>query len=125
MHIINNQNPSTLALRTADDDDFLLSCRSSSSKEMVDEQARGGRDIGKVGGLVGETDGRAPDGGEGEKLNLGAGVMIPLRLGDLDICFPATAAGSCRGKRLEYFMSCITLRWSTMVLMVGLSNGSF
>jgi hypothetical protein len=70
-------------------------------------------------------DGRALDGGDCEKLNLGVGVIIPLRLGDLDICFPATAAGSCRGKRLEYFMSCITLRCSTMVLMVSLSNGSF
>ncbi len=124
MHI-NNQNPSTLALRTAEDDDFWLSCRSSSSNERVEEQARGGRDADKAGGLVGETDGRAFDGGDGEKLNLGAGVTIPLRLGDLDICFPATAAGSCSGKRVEYFMSCITLRCSTIVLIVGLSNGSF
>lgn len=126
MHLTDNQNPSTLGLRMDDDDDdFRLSCRSSSSNESVEEQARGGRDIGKAGGLVGEMDGRAPDGGDGEKLNLGAGVMIPLRLGDRDICFPATAAGSCRGKRLEYFMSCINLRCSTMVLIVGLSNGSF
>ena len=51
--------------------------------------------------------------------------MIPLRLGDLDICFPAMVAGSCRGKRQEYFMSCMILRCSTMALMVGLSDGSF
>lgn len=126
---IYNQNPSTLPLRRADDDDddddFLLSCRSSSTKERVEEQARGGRVKGRAGRLVGETDGWALDGGDGEQLNLGAGVMIPFRLGDLDICFPAMVAGSCRGKRQEYFMSCIILRCSTMVLIVGLSEGSF
>jgi hypothetical protein len=125
MHIIDIQKPSTLALRTVDDDDFRLSCRSSSSKERVEEQARGGRDKGKAGRLVGETDGRALDGGDGEKLNLGAGVMIPFRLGDFDILFPATVAGSCRGKRQEYFTSGMVLRPSTTVLMVGLSEGSF
>lgn len=125
MHIMDNQKPSTLALRTVDDDDLRLSCRSSSSKERVEEQARGGSDKGKAGRLVGETDGRALDGGDGEKLNLGAGVIIPFRLGDFDIIFPATVAGSCRGKRQEYFMSCMILRCSTTVLMVGLSEGSF
>lgn len=107
LHTIDNQKPSTLGLRKVDvdDEDFLLSCRSRSSKERVEEQARGGRDTGTTGGLVGETERWVLDGGEGEKLSLGAGVMIPLRLGDLDICFPATAAGSCRGNRQEYFMS--------------------
>ena len=125
MHIINNQNPSTLGLLMVADDDLPLSCLSSSSNERVEEQARGGRVNGKAGGLVGETDRRAPDGGDGEKLDFGAGVMIPFRLGDLDICFPAIAAGSCRGNRQEYFMSWMILRCSTMVLMVGLSDGSF
>ena len=126
LHTIDNQKPSTLGLRKVDvdDEDFLLSCRSRSSKERVEEQARGGRDTGTTGGLVGETERWVLDGGEGEKLSLGAGVMIPLRLGDLDICFPATAAGSCRGNRQEYFMSWMILRCSTMVLMVGLSKGS-
>jgi hypothetical protein len=125
MHIIDNQKPSTPALRIdEDDDDFRLSCRSSSSNERVEEQARGGRDKGRVVRLVGEIDGWALDGGDGEKLDLGAGIMIPLRLGDLDICFPIVA-GSCRGKREENFMSCMILRCSTMVLMVGLSDGSF
>lgn len=107
MHNIHNQNPSTLALGTVDDDDFRLSSRwSSSSIVTMVEQARGGRrDIGRAGRLVGETDGRAFDGGEGEKLSLGAGVTIPLRLGDLDMCFPANAAGSCKGNLHEYFMS--------------------
>ena len=77
-----------------DDDDFLLSWRSSSSKEMVEEQARGGREMGTAVGLVGERARWVIDGGEGEKLSLGAGVMIPLRLGDLDMCFPANPAGS-------------------------------
>lgn len=122
-HIIDNQNPSTLALGTADDD-FRLCCRPSSSKVRVEEQARGGRDIGRAGRLVGEMDGRALDGGEGEKLNRGTGVTIPLRLGDLDMCFPANA-GSCKGNLLEYFISCTILRCSTTVLIVGLSDGSF
>lgn len=99
MHFIHNQNPSTLVLLTVDDEDFRLSCRSSSTKQVVEEQARGGRVAGKAGRLVGETDGLALDGGDGEKLNLDAGVMIPLRLGDLDICFPANVAGSCKGNR--------------------------
>lgn len=94
IQIINTQNPSTLGLRIVDDDDLRLSCLSSSSKVTVDEQARGGRVEGRASGLVGESDARAPDGGDGEKLNLGAGVTIPLRLGDLDICLPAITAGS-------------------------------
>lgn len=98
MHIIHNQNPSTLGLRT-EDDDLRLSCLSRSSRESVEEQARGGRDAGKIGRLVGEMEGLAPDGGDGEKLNLGAGVMIPLKLGDFDICLPEIMAGSCKGKR--------------------------
>lgn len=96
MHTINNQYPSTLALLLVDDVDFRLSCRSSDSKDNVEEQVRGGRNTGRAG-LVGETEYRALEGGDGEKLNLGAGVMIPLRLGDFDICFPAILAGSCRG----------------------------
>ena len=127
MHIIHNQNPSTLALRTVvvDDDDFRLSCLSKSSKERVEEQARGGSIAGRMSRLVGETEGLALDGGDGEKLNLGAGVMIWLKLGDFDICFPESVAGSCKGNRQEYFMSCMNLRCSTTVLMVGLSDGSF
>lgn len=112
------------------EDDLWLSCLSSSSNEIVEEQARGGRVNGKAGGLVGETDSRELDvggggGGGGEKLNLAVGVMIPLRLGDLDICLPVIAAGSCRGNRQEYFTSWMLLRCSTMVLIVGLSDGSF
>lgn len=122
---MDNQNPSTLALLEAEDDDFRDSCRSSSSNERVDEQARGGSKMGTPDHLGGEMDGRAADGGDGEKLNLGAGLTIPLRLGDLDICFPEIAAGSCSGNRQEYFMSCIFLRCSTTVLIVGLSDGSF
>lgn len=121
---INNQYPSTLALLRVADDDLLLSCLSDSSNGSVEEHARGGSANGRLGGLVGETDIRALDGGDGEKFDLGAGVMMPLRLGDLDICFPAIAAGSCRGNRQEYFRSWMILRCSTMVLMVGLSDGS-
>lgn len=120
---IHNQNPSTPVRRKADDDDFRLPCLLSSSSEC-EEQARGGRDNGREC-LDGDTDSRAPEGGDGEKLNLGAGVMMPLRLGDLAICFPATAAGSCKGNRQECFISCMLLRRSTIVLIVGLSDGSF
>lgn len=123
---INNQNPSTLALRLVDDDDFRLSCRSIPSKERIEEQVRGGRDIGSGGGgaLVGEMDGLVID-GDGEKQALGTGVMMPFRLGDLDIFFPEIVPGSCNGNRHEYFMSCTVFRCSTTVLMVGLSEGSF
>lgn len=93
MNIIDNQNPSTLALLEAEDDDLRLSCLSSSSKERLEEQARGGR-IGTPDHLGGEMGTGAPDGGDGEKLNLGAGQMMPLRLGDLDMCFPEFDAGS-------------------------------
>ncbi|KAE8666767.1 hypothetical protein F3Y22_tig00112491pilonHSYRG00238 [Hibiscus syriacus] len=110
-------------LRVADDD-LRLSCLSSSSNDMLEEHASGGSVDGKLGGLVGEKDILAPEGGNYEKLDLGAGVMIPLRLGDLDICFLAIAAGSCRGNQHEYFMSWMILRCSTMVFMVGLSDGS-
>jgi len=119
---INTQKPSTLDRRDIEDEDFLLSCRSISSN---DEQERGGRDNGKANGLVGEIDGLFV-GGDGEKLNLvGAGVMIPLRLGDLDIFFPLNDPGSWSGNRDVNLMSCMTLRCSTMVLIVGLSDGSF
>lgn len=91
----------------------------------MEEQARGGSTVGKMGCLVGEMEGLALDGGDGEKLNLGAGVMTPLKLGDFDICFPDNVAGSCKGNRQEYFMSCVNFRRSTTVLMVGLSEGSF
>ena len=104
MNIIDNQNPSTLALLEAEDDDLRLSCLSSSSKERLEAQARGGRR--RMGPppdhLGGETDTGIPDGGDGEKLNRGAGQ-----------------------NRHEYFKSCIILRCSTTVLMVGLSDGSF
>ena len=125
MNIIDNQNPSTLALLEAEDDDLRLSCLSSSSKERVEEHARGGRRMGTPDHLGGDTDGGAAAGGDGEKLDLGAGLMMPLRLGDLDICFPEIVAGSRSGNRQEYFKSCIILRCSTTVLMVGLSDGSF
>lgn len=126
MCIMDNQNPSTLALLVTEDDDLRDSWRSSSSNERVEEQARGGSKRGTPDHLGGEMDVlAAAEGGDGEKLNLGAGVMIPLRLGDLDINFLEIAAGSCSGNRQEYFISCIFLRFSTTVLMVGLSDGSF
>lgn len=51
---MNNQNPSTLVLRPVDDDDLRDSCRSSSSKAISEEHARG-IDRGKVViGLVGD-----------------------------------------------------------------------
>lgn len=118
MNIIDNQNPSTLALLEVEDDDLWLTCLSSS------EQARGGS-MGTPDHLGGEIGRGTPDGGDGEKLNLGAGHMIPLRLGDLVISFPETGAGSCSGNLQEYFTSCIILRCLTTVLMVGLSDGSF
>lgn len=116
---INNQNPSTLVLRTEDDEDLRASCLSSSSKARREEQARGGRDSGIVKlGLVGETE------EEREKLCRAGG-----RLGDLNITFPlappTTAPGSWRGNRQAYLMSWMGLRWSMTVLMVGLSEGSF
>lgn len=103
---MNNQKPSTLGLlKVEDEDNRLPSCLSSSSNERV-EHARGGNASGKAcGRLDGETDCRAPDGGDGEKLNLGAGWIMPLRLGDLDMSFPLMNAGSCRGNRQECFMS--------------------
>lgn len=66
MNIIDNQNPSTLALLEAEDDDLRLSCLSSSSKARVEEQARGGRRRGTPDHLGGDTDAGASDGGEGE-----------------------------------------------------------
>lgn len=122
MLCINNQKPSTLDLRALEDDDFRLSCLSNPSTERVEEQLRGGRDDDSPGGLVGETDSLVV--GDGEKLNLGPGVTIPFRLGDLDIFFPETDPGSCSGNRQANFMSCMILKCSTMVLMVGLSDGS-
>lgn len=52
-----------------------------------------GRDNSGAAVLVGEIE-REWVGGEGEKLNLGVGVMIPFRLGDFDMCFTPTALGS-------------------------------
>lgn len=101
---IDNQNPSTLDLLTVDDDDLRLSCRSIFSKERVEEHVRGGRVNGREGRLIGEIDGLFV-GGDGEKLDLGTGVMIPFRLGDLNICFPLTAPGSCSGNREVYLTS--------------------
>lgn len=121
---INTQNPSTLDLLTVEDEDFRLSCLSNSSKDKLEEQVRGGRDEGNTIALVGEIEGLVA-GGDGEELNLGAGVMIPFKLGDLDMCFPLTLPGSCSGNLEGCFMSWIVLRRSTMVLMVGLSDGSF
>lgn len=105
--------------------DLLASCLSSSCNESVEEQARGGSADTKVGGLFGEMNSPVLVGGDGKKLNPGAGVKISLRLGDLDICFPTIVAGSCNGNRHEYFISWTILRFSTMVLIVGLSDGSF
>ena len=73
MNNIDNQYPSTLALLEADDEDFRLSCRSSSSKECVDEQPRGGSETGTPDHRGGDREGRAADGGDGEKLSLGGG----------------------------------------------------
>ena len=117
---INSQNPSTLDIRnTTDEDDFRASSRSISSNES-DEHARGGSEIGKVNGLVGEMEEVWGLDGEGwEKLCRGG------RLGDRNICFPVTLPGSWRGNQQEYFMSSIVLRLSRMVLILGLSDGSF
>lgn len=66
------------------------------------------------------------DGGDGDKLVLGAGVPIILRLGDRAICLLAREVpGSCKGYLAGYLMSCMVLRPSTMILIVGLSDGSF
>ena len=72
---------------------------------MVEQDRGGRREIGGASRLVGEIDGRATGGGEGEKLSLGTGVTIPLRLGDLDIRFPANAAGSSKGNLDECLIS--------------------
>ena len=40
----------------------------------------------KISRLVYKRGGLALDRGDGEKLFLGAGLIIPLRIGDLDIC---------------------------------------
>lgn len=65
------------------------------SSNDVEEHVRGGRGtfIEGRGGDSG-TEGKVPDGGEGEKLNIGDGETTPLKLGDFIICFPATTAGS-------------------------------
>lgn len=105
--------------------DLLASCLSSSCNESVEEQARDGSADTEVGGLVREMNSPVLDGGDGKKLNPGAGVITPLKLGDLDICFPTIVAGSCNGNQHEYFISWTTLRFSTTVLIVGLSDGSF
>lgn len=52
-----------------------------------------GRDSSGAAVLVGEID-KGWVGGEGEKLNLDVGVMIPFRLGDFDMRFTPTAHGS-------------------------------
>lgn len=115
--------PSTLDQRTLDADDlWLVSCRSVSSTDSVDEHILGGRAKGSADSLVREVD--AAIVGGGEMVDLGAGVIIPFRLGDLDMYLPLTALGSCRGNREVYFMSWMVLRCSTIVLMVGLSDGS-
>lgn len=119
---ITNQNPSTPALRSIKGDDLWLSCWSIPSKVMFEEQVRGWRDIGNAIGLVGAIDG--PVGGDGEKLDLGVGIMIKFRLEDLDMFFPVIAPGSCNGNLHEYFKSCIVFKWSKTILIVGLSDGS-
>lgn len=125
LSINNHQNPSTLDLLTVDEVDFWLSCRSKISNDRVEEQVRGGRDEGNTTALVGEIEGLVPGGGDGEELNLGGWLMIPLRLGDLDMFFPLTLPGSCNGNREGCFISWIVFSRLTMVLMVGLSDGSF
>lgn len=62
---IDIQNPSTLALLEAEDDDLRLSCLSSSTNERVEEQARGGR-TGTPDHLGGEIGIGANDGRDGE-----------------------------------------------------------
>lgn len=95
----------------------------------VEQHVVGGRDKGRAAcGLLGEKASGAREGGEGEKLNLGGaddGIIIPLRLGDLDMFFPEILPGSWRGNRHENLRSCMTLRWSKIVLIVGLPEGSF
>lgn len=120
---ITTQNPSTSALRRIDDDDFWLSWWSIPSKVITEEQVRGWRDIGNAIGLVGAIDGTVV-GGDGEKLDLGVGIMITFRLEDLGMFFPAIAPGSCNGNLHEYFKSCIVFKCSKTVLIVGLSDGS-
>lgn len=118
-----NQNPSTLDLWTMDGDDLWLSWLSIPLKERTEEQVSGWRDIGNAIGLVGAIGGPIV-GGDGEKLDLGACTMIPFRLEDLDMFFPAIAPGSCNGNLHEYFKSCIVFKYSKTVLIVGLSDGS-
>lgn len=122
MLTIDSQKPS-LDLRIVEDDDLRLSCRSNSSNESTDEHDLGGRVKGRAGSLVGDIEGLLV-GDEGEKFDLEAGVIIPFRLGDLNICFPLIVPGSCKGNQEVYLMSCMVLRCSTMVLIVGLSDGS-
>lgn len=106
-----NQNPSTLDLWTMDGDDLWLSWLSIPLKERTEEQVSGWRDIGNAIGLVGAIGGPIV-GGDGEKLDLGACTMIPFRLEDLDMFFPAIAPGSCNGNLHEYFKSCIVFKYS-------------
>lgn len=119
---MNNQNPSTLDLLTDEDDGLRLSCWSMSSREMK-EQFWGGRDKGCVVVLVGEIAGMVV-GDKGERFSIGAGGMIPVKLGEFDLCFMLTLPGSWSGNRQVYFMSCTVLSCSTMALMVGLPDGS-
>lgn len=47
--------------------------------------------------VLGESNNWLLDGGEIEKLGGGCGGMMPVRLGDLHIRFPAMTDGSWRG----------------------------
>lgn len=96
---------------------------SNSSEETVEEQLWEGRESGSPNDLDGETHNLAFC--DEEILNRGPGVMIPFRLGDLDMLLPLTDPGSGKGRNRDvHFICCITLRCSKIVLMVGLSDGS-
>lgn len=82
----------------------------------------GGIACGSPSALVGEADNLVLC--DGEKLNRGPGMIIPFRLGDLDMFLETCDPGSCNGNRDENFICCIILRCSAMVLIVGLSDGS-
>jgi hypothetical protein len=108
-----------------EDSDGVLSCLVSSSVETAEEQPRGEGSFvctpDHLGGC--NIDVLRADGSNGEKPNLGA-LMMPSTRGDLGMCCPWMAAGSCSGNKLGYFISGMVLRFSRMALMVGLSDGS-
>lgn len=93
---------------------------SNSSEERVEEQLWGERESGSPNGLDGETHNLAFC--DEEILDRGPGVTIPFRLGDLE---PPTDPSSGKGNGDINFIFRITLRCSKIVLIVGLSDGSF